>query len=158
MSTIALQKPGTATERGPEFRRGEHETRIPHELASALRRVAQELALPLSSVLLTAHAKVLDVLSGEHEMTSGSWREVLLQTARGKARLRSHKVSVDFLEHDNLVLRLRYRTDLLDAGGAARIAGYHLTALASIAADPAGEHARQSLLSAGELRFQLEGL
>jgi amino acid adenylation domain-containing protein len=55
-------------------------------------------------------------------------------------------------------LRLRYRTDVLDAGAAARIAGYHLTALALIAADPDAEHRRQSLLSAAELRFQLDGL
>ena len=39
-----------------------------------------------------------------------------------------------------------------------RIAGYHLTALALIAADPDAEHGRQSLLSAEELRFQLDGL
>ena len=57
-----------------------------------------------------------------------------------------------------LVLRLRYRTDVLDAECAARIAGYHLTALALIAADPDAEHERQSLLSAEELRFQLDGL
>ena len=57
-----------------------------------------------------------------------------------------------------LVLRLRYRTDVLDADCAARIAGYHLTALALIAADPDAEHRRQSLLSAEELHFQLEGL
>ena len=56
------------------------------------------------------------------------------------------------------VLRLRYRTDVLDADGAARIAGYHLTALALIVADPDAEHGRQSLLSADELRFQLDGL
>ncbi len=158
MSTIALQKAGIATERGREFWRGEHQARIPDELASALRRVAQELGLSLSSVLLTAHAKVLDVLSGEHQMTSGSWREALLESARGEARLLSHKMSVDFLEHDNLVLRLRYRTDLLDADRAARIAGYHLTALGLIAGDPAAEHERQSLLSADELHFQLESL
>src|SRR5206468_6967290 len=65
---------------------------------------------------------------------------------------------VSFLEHDGLVLRLRYRTDVLDANCAARIAGYHLTALALIAADPDAEHARQSLLSAEELHFQLNGL
>ena len=59
---------------------------------------------------------------------------------------------------DGLVLRLRYRTDVLDAEAAARIAGYHLTALALIAADPDADHGRQSLLSAEELRFQLEGL
>ncbi|HVL86225.1 MAG TPA: amino acid adenylation domain-containing protein [Pseudonocardia sp.] len=57
-----------------------------------------------------------------------------------------------------LALRLRYRTDVVDADCAARIAGYHLTALALMAADPDAEHRRQSLLSADELRFQLEGL
>ncbi|MFJ8629533.1 amino acid adenylation domain-containing protein [Streptomyces sp. NPDC093568] len=55
-------------------------------------------------------------------------------------------------------LRLRYRTDVLDADCAARIAGYHRTALTLIAADPDAAHARQSLLSAQERRFQLEGL
>ncbi|TMH11222.1 MAG: amino acid adenylation domain-containing protein, partial [Betaproteobacteria bacterium] len=65
---------------------------------------------------------------------------------------------VGFVEHDGLVLRLRYKTDVLDADCAARIAGYHLTALALIAADPDAEHARQALLSAEELRFQLHGL
>ena len=55
-------------------------------------------------------------------------------------------------------LRLRYRTDVLDADCAARIAGYHRTALALLAADPDAEHGRQSLLSAEELHLQLEGL
>ena len=59
---------------------------------------------------------------------------------------------------DELVLRLRYRTDVLDADCAARIAGYHLTALELIAADLDAEHRRQSLLSAEEVHFQLEGL
>ncbi len=64
---------------------------------------------------------------------------------------------VNFVEREGLVLRLCYKTDVLDAECAARIAGYHLTALALIAADPDAEHARQSLLSAEELRFQLDG-
>src|SRR5260370_4410532 len=34
---------------------GEHEATIPDELVAALRRLANELAVPLSSVLLTAH-------------------------------------------------------------------------------------------------------
>jgi amino acid adenylation domain-containing protein len=55
-------------------------------------------------------------------------------------------------------LRLRYRTAVLDAAAAARIAGYHLAALALIAADPDAEHRRQSLLSPEELRFQLDGV
>jgi amino acid adenylation domain-containing protein len=57
-----------------------------------------------------------------------------------------------------LVLRLRYRTDALDADAAARIAGYHLTALALIAADPEAPHERACLLSPEELRLQLDGL
>src|SRR5947199_7122492 len=38
---------------------GEHETRIPDELVAALRRLTHELNVRFSSVLLTAHAKVL---------------------------------------------------------------------------------------------------
>jgi len=193
---------------------GEHEARIPDELVAALRRLADELAVPLSSVLLTAHAKVLGALSGEREVSTGyaamegrspllcrmttephSWRAMLLETDRAESELLSHKdfpvddlrrelglikplfetvfaltagdgaelaeetvLRVGFEEHDGLVLRLRYKTDALDADCAARIAGYHLTALALIAADPDAEHARQALLSAEELDFQLNGL
>src|SRR6266567_2023544 len=191
----------------------EHEATIPDELVAALRRLANELAVPLSSVLLTAHAKVLGALSGEREVCTGyavegrspllcrmttephSWRAMLLETDRAESELLSHKdfpvddlrrelglikplfetvfaltagdgaelaeetvLRVGFEEHDGLVLRLRYKTDALDADCAARIAGYHVTALALIAADPDAEHARQSLLSAEELRFQLNGL
>ncbi|WP_189780383.1 non-ribosomal peptide synthetase [Streptomyces capitiformicae] len=59
---------------------------------------------------------------------------------------------------DGPALRLRYRTDVLDESGAARIAGYHITALTSLAVDPDAEYGRQSLLSCTELRFQLDGL
>src|SRR5256886_1556127 len=238
MSNISLHDRDTVTtaERGREFWRGvllaggfialprwtlepvpgigEHEARIPDELVAAGRRLADELAGPPRSVLLTAHAKVLGALSGEREVSTGyatvegrrplpcrmttephSWRAMLLETHRAESALLSHAdVPVDdlrrelgltkplfetvfdvtagdggefaeetvlwvsFLEHDGLVLRLRYRTDVLDADCAARIAGYHLTALAFIAADPDAEHARQSLLSAEELNFQLNGL
>src|SRR5437764_476349 len=44
------------------------------------------------------------------------------------------------------------------ACSASRIAGYHLTALSLMAADPEAEHARASLLSAEELHYQLHGL
>ena len=44
-----------------------HEAAIPDDLAAALRRRADELAVPLGSVLLAAHAKVLAALSGEPE-------------------------------------------------------------------------------------------
>jgi amino acid adenylation domain-containing protein len=194
---------------------GEHKATIPGHLVAALRRLADELALPLTSVLLAAHAKVLVVLSGEREVVTGyaavqggpplpcrlttrpgSWRTVLLDTHRVEAEWLSYKdfpvgdlgrelglteplfetvfdpvgqdggdlaegiaAWVGISHHGGrLGLRLRYRTDVLDAAGAARIAGYHLTALALIAADPDAEHGRQSLLSAEELHYQLEGL
>jgi amino acid adenylation domain-containing protein len=192
----------------------EHEVTIPGDLVAALRRLADELAVPLSAVLLAVHAKVLAALSGEREVVTGyvavegghplpcrlttepaSWRTLLLDTHRVEAELLSHK---DFpleelrrelglsgpsfetvldltgeggeLAEDivlgvaiahyggRLVLRLRYRSEVLNADCAARIAGYHLTAFALIAADPDAEHERQSLLSAEELHFQLEGL
>ncbi|MFF3460434.1 amino acid adenylation domain-containing protein, partial [Streptomyces sp. NPDC002730] len=193
----------------------EHEAAIPDHVVAASHRLANELALPLGSVLLAAHAKVLSALSGEQEVTTGyvaaadagrplpcrlttapgSWRALLLNTHQVASELLSHKdFPVDDLRRelgltqapfetvldltggggdiaedtvlevgisqdgDQLALRLRYRTDALDADCAARIAGYHLTALALIAADPDAEHGRQSLLSAEELRFQLEGL
>ncbi|MEU6485447.1 amino acid adenylation domain-containing protein [Streptomyces sp. NPDC046887] len=55
-------------------------------------------------------------------------------------------------------LRLRYRTELLDAPAAARIAGYHRTALALLTADPKAPQAGQSLVSAAEIRYQTEEL
>src|SRR3989442_13086354 len=86
---------------------GEHEAPIPDELMAALRRLAKELAVPLSSVLLTAHAKVLAALSGEREVSTGyavearsplpcrmttepqSWRAVLLGNHPAPLGLRS---------------------------------------------------------------------
>lgn len=200
----------------------EHEAVIPDDVMNALRRLAKDLMMPLDSVMLAAHAKVLAALSGEHDVTTGcvveeggrplpcrlttaptSWRALLLDTHRVASELLSHKdfpvdelrrelglteppietvihpnpafgpcpagvaddlaedtvLRVAFSEHKGRpTLRLRYRTDVVDADYAARIAGYHLTALALLAADPDAEHARQSLLSDEELRLQLEGL
>src|SRR3989442_18805 len=88
---------------------GEQEAWIADELVAALCRPADELAVPLSSVLLTAHAKVLGALSGEREVSTGyavegrpplpcrmttgphSWREVLLETHRAELDLLSYK-------------------------------------------------------------------
>ncbi|MFD9813334.1 amino acid adenylation domain-containing protein [Streptomyces sp. NPDC059080] len=55
-------------------------------------------------------------------------------------------------------MRTRHRTDALDAASAARIAGYHRTALTHFAADPDAPYGRLSLLSATERRFQLDEL
>lgn len=192
----------------------EHLTALPEHLPAALRRVADRLRMPLSSVLLAAHAKVLAVLSGDHEVTTGylaersgtplpcrlttaagSWRTLLLDTHRAEVELLRRRgfpaagsgpepapaeespetvfdlpgadggpvgdtvLWVALVRHDGReVLRLRYRTEVLDADCAARIGGYYRTALTLLAADPDAEHRRQSLLSAEELRCQLEGL
>ncbi|AWZ08029.1 MULTISPECIES: non-ribosomal peptide synthetase [unclassified Streptomyces] len=207
----------------------EYETPVPAIQATALRRLAEDLAVPLDCVLLTAHAKVLAALSGEQEVTTGyvaavggrplpcrlttgpgSWRTLLQHTRHALAQVLAHQdfpvedlkrelglaealfetvldptgigrdlpgadgepapdgsdLAADtalwtgIAHHDDgrLTLRLRYRTDILDADCAARIAGYHLTVLDLIAADPDADHADQSLVSAEELRFQLHGL
>src|SRR5262245_22054711 len=133
MSDVSLREPDTWTgaERARDFWRdvllaggftvlprwtldpvpgiGEHESRIPDELMAALRRLADELEVPLSTVLLTAHAKVRGALSGEREVTTGyavvegsspllcrmtteprSWRAMLLETNRAVLELLSH--------------------------------------------------------------------
>src|SRR6476659_6054103 len=84
---------------------------------------------------------VFDALGGEGALAPGTVLWVSIRPHRGR-----------------LALRLRYRTDALDADAAARIAGYHLTALALIVADPEAEQGRQSLLRPGELGLQLDGL
>lgn len=187
---------------------------IPTDLVAGLRQLARELGVPLSSVLLAAHAKVLAALTGEQQVTAGystgpggpvlpcvlaagpgSWRALLLAASRSEAALLVHKdfpvaalsrelgltgprfetvldpadgnagltgetvLQAGIRRQDGgLVLQLRYRTDVLDAAAAARIADYHLTALTLMATDPDIGHERQTLLSEGERRFQLEGL
>ncbi|MGW0856698.1 amino acid adenylation domain-containing protein [Streptomyces sp. NPDC002690] len=59
---------------------------------------------------------------------------------------------------DGTAVRLSYRTEVMDADQAARISGYHLTALELIAADPDSPLDASTLLSADELRFQLDEL
>jgi amino acid adenylation domain-containing protein len=110
----------------------------------------------------------------------GSWRALLLEACRAESERGEEELPVEtafdpvghcddldphmvlcicFPQRDGrMVARLRYRTDVLDANAAARIAGYHLAALELIAADPDAQHHEQSLLSADELDQQLEGM
>src|SRR5437660_895538 len=109
---------------------------------------------------LLSHAGVpVDDLRRELGLTTPLFETVFDVTAGDGGEFAEETVLwVGFLGHDGLVLRLRYRTDVLDADCAARVAGYHLTALALIAADPDAEHKGQSLLSGEELRVQLHRL
>ncbi len=191
-----------------------HDLTLSGELAASLRRVADDLGLPLGSLVFAAHLKVLAALSGESSVSLGyvpreggsplpcrvmtgtsSWETLLSSTHRAVTdveanaaypidELRSELeladpvlesvfdpcgrglnvsaetvLSVDLIREDGaLGLRLRYRTDALDEGSAARIAGYHLTALEALAADPATDHAHQSLISTDEMQYLIEGL
>ncbi|NXY97490.1 amino acid adenylation domain-containing protein [Streptomyces sp. BR123] len=205
-----------------------HEEPVPEEVAAGLRRRASELAVPLTTLLLAAHARVLAALSGEREVTAGyvaapgdpvlpcrldtapeSWRGLVAEVHGVESALREHGgYPVEALRRETglpgpsyetvfdssgeggvgtapaatrsacgpepaeqavlvvgaahapgrLVLRLRYRTEALDPDSARRIAGYHCTALALLAADPDAAHHPQSLLSAEEVHFQLEEL
>lgn len=57
-----------------------------------------------------------------------------------------------------LALRVLYDRAALDADYAERLAGYHLAALRSLAADPDARHDGESLLSGDEVDTQLHGL
>ncbi|WSI43499.1 amino acid adenylation domain-containing protein [Streptomyces sp. NBC_01340] len=112
---------------------------------------------------LLAHQDVpaedVDVLRRELGLVGPLFETVLDHAAVDGDLAEDTALRVGIRHHDGrLVLRLRYRTDALDADSAARIAGYHLTALALITTDLDAQHAHQSLLSADELRFQLDQL
>ncbi|MFE6163850.1 amino acid adenylation domain-containing protein [Streptomyces sp. NPDC056486] len=101
-------------------------TRIPRPGTAEYEIPLPEGLLASPSALDAAHERVLAELSAERDDTA------LAVSVTGR------------------VLRLRYRTDVLDREAAGRIAGYHLAALT----DPG----RRSLLSEAELRFQLTEL
>ncbi|MFH9979256.1 amino acid adenylation domain-containing protein [Streptomyces sp. NPDC017179] len=102
----------------------------------------------------------VDELRRELGLSGPSFEAVFDPADTGRGALPAEAVlRVAFGEPDGLLTaRLRYRTDALDAGAAARICGYHLTALRLMAADVDAEHTRQSVLSPEERRDQLEGL
>ncbi|MGV9355994.1 non-ribosomal peptide synthetase [Streptomyces misionensis] len=192
----------------------EQELPVPDEVATAVRELVHRQGVPVSALLLAAHAKVLAVLSGEPEVVTGyttgvrgeplpcrlavrpgSWRELAAAAEHTEAEVLARRefpveklrrelglaeppyevvfgpIGADENHADDgvlhvrwserggrLVLRLAHRTDVLDAAAAARIGGYHLTALGLLATDPDADHDAGSLLSADEVREQLEGL
>src|SRR6185295_10373544 len=114
----------------------EHEAKIPDDLIATLRRLAAELEITASSVLLAAHAKVLAALSGEREVATGyvgqeggrpllcrlttepdSWRTLLLTTHQAGSELLAHgDFPVDDLRRD-LGLTQAFFETVLDPKG-----------------------------------------
>jgi hypothetical protein len=180
----------------------QHEVPIPTGTAVAARRLADELAVPMRTMFLAAHAKVLAAVAGEREVITGyiadpvvrplpcrltmepaSWRDMVQRARRAESALRAYAgfalhdllseldlaspsfeavfdpagvadisgdtvLAVGFPVRDGrLVLQLRYRTEVLDAEIAARIAGYHLRALELIVANPDAEHEHRATAS-----------
>lgn len=115
----------------------------------------------LEAELLTHKDFQVDDLKSELGLTEPMFETVFDPTGQGQGSDFNDdtvfSVSI-FPGNDQLVLRLRYQTEDVDGDFATRIAGYHLAALSLIAADPNAEHKRQSLLTAEELNFQIEGL
>src|SRR3954466_2549956 len=193
---------------------GTLEATVPEDVTAALPPPPGTRGMPLSSLLLTAHAKVVAALTGDVEVTTGyvgaedspplpcplavepgTWRSLVLSSHRAESDLLAHQgfpvedlrrdlglpgpsfetvfdphgdggalvggtvLRVGFGHHrGRLTMGLRHRTDVLDGECAQRIAGYHLAALALLAADAETEHGQQSLLSTEEVHHQLEGL
>jgi amino acid adenylation domain-containing protein len=108
---------------------------------------------------LLRHADVpLAALSAELELGGPRFETTVDLAGRRPGELPTGIVLHVGTDADAARIRLRYRTDALDADAATRIAGYHLTALRLATADPDAEHRRQSLLSQQELDFQLRDL
>jgi amino acid adenylation domain-containing protein len=86
--------------------------------------------------------------------------ETLFDASGNTPQLAKHTVLAVGLAQrgDQIALRLVYRSDAIDADHAARIGGYHLTALELIAANVDADHAEQSLISNDERQLQIDGL
>jgi amino acid adenylation domain-containing protein len=120
----------------------EHVATLDDDLAAAVRRLADGLELPLHSVALAAHAKVLAALSGEQDVVTGyaagpggrplpcplttearSWRSLLQDTARVESDLLQHRdFAVDELKRELGVAGPAFETEFdpigsLDTGG-----------------------------------------
>ena len=189
---------------------GRIEVAVPENLRQAVRTLSQSLQVPPGSIWLAAHARVLQSLSGETEVTTGckdasgtwpceldlrpgSWH-ALVSSARTR-QVQAHAeraggpqagrppasgtyevvLSTDHDEDAELAeglvlgvslrgaaggeaLSLRYRRDVLDEDAALRIAGYHLSAVRHLVADPESDPDDVDLVGPEERRLQLEQL
>src|SRR5918993_5668124 len=115
---------------------------IAGDLVARLQRLSDELQLPFSSVLLTAHAKVLAALCGEEEVATGyvadrgadpllcrlstksaTWRSLLIDVHRVGSELLAHKdFRVDVLRSELRLTDPLFETVLDPTGGEGELA------------------------------------
>ncbi|MGX5357863.1 non-ribosomal peptide synthetase [Kocuria sp. KH4] len=184
------------------------EVAVPEDLRAAVPRLARAWAVAPEALWLAAHARVLQALSGEPEVTTGSadaagtralrldpdgtsWQGLVREAHarhaparaprtgpdRDRAAAPGYEVVFDTRQDadpelpegvvlgisrrggtGDEVLRVRYRRDVLDAGAARRIAGYHLTALRHLLSSPGADPGDADLVGPDERRLQLERL
>jgi amino acid adenylation domain-containing protein len=166
---------------------GEHVAPIPTELQAAVdgtllltAHAAVLAALSGEADVVTGYVPAVGERPLPCPLSAGpaTWRELLDRTRDAERELLAH---ADFpveatrseavfggadLPADAVLgvsateteLCVRYRRDALDAEAAARIAGYHLTALHRIVTEPDAASDEHSLLSAEEVAFQIDGL
>lgn len=189
---------------------GRIEVAVPEDLRQAVLILSRTLDATPASIWMAAHARVLQALSGETEVTTGckdasgtwpcelnlgpgSWHALVSsartrqvqahaeraggpQAGRSQASEKYEVVlSTDHDEDSELAeglvlgvslrgaaggeaLSLRYRRDVLDEDAALRIAGYHLSAVRHLVADPESDPDDVDLIGPEERRFQLEQL
>ena len=92
---------------------GPCEAPLPDQVVGSLRRLADDLGVPLRSLLLAAHAKVLAALSGEYD-AADTWRGLVLDVHE-RGACDATMLSAELVERDGLVLQLRYSREVLDA-------------------------------------------
>ncbi|EMY34697.1 non-ribosomal peptide synthetase [Arthrobacter crystallopoietes BAB-32] len=183
---------------------------VPEDLRTTVRALARTLSVAPGSIWLAAHARVLQALSGENEVSTGcqdtagtwrcsfelghsSWRALIADASARQVEARvehagsgqasreaaapGYEVVFGALRNDDPelpegivlgvsvwneatgeVLRVRHRGDVLDAGAARRIAGYHLAALRHLVANPEADPFDADLIGEDERHFQLEQL
>src|SRR2546428_337177 len=135
MSSLGLWDTGTRAERevstGYVARQGRSPlfcrmTTEPHSWRAML------LETHRADVELLSHADFpVEDLGRELGLTQPLFESVFDPAAAARGELAEDIVlRVGIVEGDGIVIRLRHRTDVLDAGCARRIAGYHITALA----------------------------
>lgn len=116
----------------------------PQEVADGIERVAAQCRVDAATVRLAAQVIVAGAVAGFHESPAGegSWREVIAQVATEAGRAEALRAWAGVAAQDQV--------------SAERVAGYLLTALRALIADPDAPHHLHSLLSPEELAVQLE--
>jgi amino acid adenylation domain-containing protein len=152
---------------------------LPTGLAERLAIAADTLGTTRETLLRAVHARVITTLTGDRAtvvreasgtveivVDDGTWAELVATPGRPTEAaaqtavdagdpVGGELIAVELDLLDRAELRVRYREDAVSITQARRIAGYHVSALASLAGDPGAPHHTESLVPQDELRRQV---